>query len=271
MMRVLLSAFCFLLWSLTPGISAAATKDAAAPNGFNQSTKTKSLGSPVIGRSTTPPAPAAAAPASILNLPSSSLAAAPAPTNRPIVVNFTATPTGWFTNEAMRLTKTSTGTNAGWVWDTNIVITPRLKWPEFTNYLVTLTIGTNRSQAFTNFQGEFALTNRGPVTFSVSPTNQHLITLWGLAADRQLRYLDQAAFPSAPSNVVTFLILPLFAERLETPEALWQPGSNIFSLSVTNPTGGNQFMRASVRVVKDDFTPKAVTLGNTYQLFPTNP
>jgi hypothetical protein len=85
-----------------------------------------------------------------------------------------------------------------------------------------------------------------------------------------LRYLDQAAFPSAPSNVVTFLILPLFADQLETPEALWQPGSNIFSLSVTNPSGGNRFMRASVRVVKDDFTPKAVTLGNTYQLFPTN-
>lgn len=240
------------LFLLTPVISDAATRSAVAPPVFKQSTTSTNIDPLLIGRSTS----------------LATASAAPAPTNRPLVVNFSAVPSGWFTNEAMRLATARSGTNAGWVWDTNIVVTPRLAFPEFTNYLVTLTIGLNLNTAWTNRSG--IITNRGPVTFSVSPTNKHLVTIWGLQADRQLRFLEQTPFPSAPSNVVTFLILLLFADRLETPEALWQPGSNIFSLSVTNPGGASQFMRASVRVVKDDFTPKTVTFGNAYQLFPTN-
>lgn len=251
-MKVLLS---LMLLSLT--LSASAAKVAGTPNGFKLPQQNTNSVLPNVGRSTSLPV-----------LPATGLSSASvvAPTNRPLVVDFNPAPSGWFTNADLRQTSSSTGTNAGWVWDTNIVVTARLKYPAFTNYLVTLTTGTNLATAWTNRPG--IVTNRGPLTFSVSPTNQYVFTLWGYAADGQLRYLDQAKFPSAPSNVVSFIILPLFAPTLETPEAQWVAGSNVFTLSITNPAGGSRFMRAAVRVVQDDFTPKTVTLGNTFQLSP---
>lgn len=198
-------------------------------------------------------------------------------TNRPVVVEFdpVATNQQFFTSSSGTNTVTVTNfvkSSAGYLIHSNVTMTTKV-WeeipiPRLTNNLITCIVGTNRDFAATNFIGS-VITNRGPVTFWLPPTNRYVFTLWGLAIDGQKWPIKQAEWPTAPSNQLRFISTPLFSKNLRD----WTVGTNTYTFTVTNGIdyGTNLFVRWSTIAVKDDFTQKAVVFdSNTFGMFPTN-
>lgn len=193
-------------------------------------------------------------------------------TNKPVLVQINPWPTNWCTTNAIKQTQwvSSTTTN-GLTTDSNytVTVTTRMQLPTPTNFIVTATVGSNRSLGQTNFVAAI-ITNRGPVTLWLSPTNKYTIGLWGMFRDGWTNAAGFADWPAAPSNQVRFIITPLFSRNLRD----WQMGTNTYSFTITNGQdwGTNEFLRAAVAVVNDDFTPKAVRFdSNTYRLGTNQP
>lgn len=220
-----------------------------------------------------------AACAGLLPAPPVNLAVAPAAviTNKPVVVNFDAWPTNQQYYTSLSYTNTTTlansvKSNGGYHIFSNATLTVKI-WEAIpvwrvTNSMVTCTVGTNRSAALTNFY-QTVVTNHGPVTFWLPPTNRYVFTLWSMDAMGLRTMLQQIDWPAAPSNQLRFISTPLFSKNLRD----WTVGTNTYTFTVTNGIdyGTNLFVRWSTVAVKDDFTQKAVVFdANTFWMFPTN-
>ena len=201
---------------------------------------------------------------------------APVITNKPVPVYFGRWPTNqWVTNEVKQTQWISMTTAYGVTTDSNytVTVTTRTPFPMPTNCLVTAFVGTdmNAAQLYkprTN-SATSIITNQGPVTFWLPPTNRYVISLWGLMPDGGFCLSAQTIYPSAPSNQVRFISTPVFSANLRD----WTAGTNSYSFTVTNGVdyGTNIFVRWSTAAVKDDFTQKAVVFdANTFNLFPAN-
>lgn len=214
-----------------------------------------------------------AASAQVLPSPTLRLMAAPVVviTNKPVVIHFDAWPTNWFLTNSVKQTQWIGSTTAnGMTTDSNytVTVTTRMQMPSPTNYIVTATIGRNRSGLQTNFVAAI-ITNRGPVTLWLSPTNKYTIALWAMFRDGWTNSAGFADWPAAPSNQLRFISTPLFSKNLRD----WTVGTNTYTFTVTNGIdyGTNLFVRWSTVAVKDDFTQKAVVFdSNTFGMFPTN-
>jgi len=215
--------------------------------------------------------------ATLPQIPAAATALVVAPTNKPVTVYFGAWPTNqFFTNEVKEArSQVSTDYGNNIVVDSNYVVTVtvRTRAPAATNCIVTAVSGTNLTSALaykprTN-SATSIVTNTGPVTFWLSPTNRYVITLWGLMKDGNMELSAQSLYPSAPSNQVRFVWNLLFSDRLEKPTHQWTQGDKTYSFTLTNGVsmGTNKFVRAVGTAVLDDFTPKAVALDqNTIQI-----
>jgi len=192
-------------------------------------------------------------------------------TNKPVVIHFDAWPTNWFLTNSVKQTQWIGSTTAnGMTTDSNytVTVTTRMQMPSPTNYIVTATIGRNRSGLQTNFVAAI-ITNRGPATLWLSPTNKYTIALWAMFRDGWTNSAGFADWPAAPSNQLRFISTPLFSKNLRD----WTVGTNTYTFTVTNGIdyGTNLFVRWSTVAVKDDFTQKAVVFNsNTFGMFPTN-
>lgn len=198
-------------------------------------------------------------------------------TNKPVVIHFDAWPTNqFFTNEVKEArSQVSTDYGNNIVVDSNYVVTAtvRTRAPAATNCIVTAVAGTNLTAALaykprTN-SATSIVTNTGPVTFWLPPTNKYVITLWGLMKDGSMELSAQSVYPPNPSNQVRFVWNLLFSDRLEKPTHQWTQGDQTYSFTLTNGVsiGTNKFVRAVGTAVLDDFTPKSVALDqNTIQI-----
>ena len=192
-------------------------------------------------------------------------------TNKPVVIHFDAWPTNWFlTNSVTQKQWIGSTTANGMTTDSNytVTVTTRMQMPSPTNFIVTATVGHNRSAVQTNFVAAI-MANRGPVTLWLSPTNKYTIGLWAMFEDGLTNSAGFADWPAAPSNQVRFISTPLFSKNLRD----WTVGTNTYTFTVTNGIdyGTNLFVRWSTVAVKDDFTQKAVVFdSNTFGMFPTN-
>lgn len=227
--------------------------------------------------------------AATLSLPSPptrlAVAAAPAPTNKPLEIYFDAWPTNGythFTNASGTSTVVLTNsfhTNGPIEYLSNATLTvtmvQRQKRSAVTNLMATCSVGTNRDAALvaTNFFVS-VITNRGPVRFWLPPTNRYVVSLFALTADRQRWIWAQADWPAAPSNQVRFVWNLLFSDRMEKPTHQWTQGDQTYSFTLTNGVnmGTNRFVRAIGTAILDDFTPKAVMLDQgTIGIFTNSP
>lgn len=220
--------------------------------------------------------------ATLPQIPAAATALVVAPTNKPVTVYFGAWPTNqFFTNEVKEArSQVSTDYGNNIVVDSNYVVTVtiRTRAPAATNCVVTAVAGTNLSAALaykprTNSTTSI-VTNTGPVTFWLPPTNRYVITLWGMMKDGSMELSAQSVYPSAPSNHVRFVWNLLFSDRIEKPTHQWMQGGQTYSFTLTNGVnmGTNRFVRAIGTAIIDDFTPKAVILDQgTFGIFTNSP
>ena len=210
-------------------------------------------------------------------MPPVNLSAAPVViTNKPVEIYFNRWPTNqWLTNEVKQTQWLGSTTAYGVTSDSNytVIVTTRTPFKTPTNCLVTAFTGTDTIAA-QNYQprtnsATSIITNQGPVTFWLPPTNKYVISLWGMMADGGLHLSSQSIYPPNPSNQVRFVWNLLFSDRMEKPTHQWTQGDQTYSFTLTNGVnmGTNKFVRAVGTAVLDDFTPKAVALDqNTIQI-----
>ena len=220
--------------------------------------------------------------ATLPQIPAAATALIFAPTNKPLTVYFGAWPTNqFFTNEVKEVrSQGSTDYGNNIVVDSNYVtsVTIRTRAPSATNCVVTAVTGTDLTTALafkprTN-SATSIVTNKGPVTFWLPPTNKYVITLWGMMKDGSMELSAQSIYPPSPSNQVRLVWSLLFSDRLEKPSYQWVQGGQTYSFTLTNGVslGTNRFARAIGTAILDDFTPKAVMLDQgTIGIFTNSP
>lgn len=215
-------------------------------------------------------------------IPAAATALVVAPTNKPVTVYFDA----WPTNQQYYTSLTSTNTinlgttvksNGNYLIFSNATMTVKV-WESIpvyrmTNNMVTVTPGTNRNVALTNWI-QSVVTNRGPVTLWLAPTSSYTIALWVLPQVGGRELLQFRQWPESPSNQVRLVWNLLFSDRIERPTHQWVHGGQSYSFTLTNgaSVGTNKFVRAVGSAIIDDFTPKAVIFDQcTFGIFTNSP